>query len=113
MTVRQLLLAALAAALLAPGPALGVECSVCDRKLVDCRAPAQAKYVACMNDDKSSCNAKCSNDCRDQKEAQRCTLNCVKACPGARSCRVTFINVTDRCSNEYQACKKDCTVPRP
>ncbi len=114
MHMRQLIFAALAGALLAgASPAAAVECPVCDRRLADCRAPAQARFVTCMNEEKSSCNLKCTNDCRDQRDAQRCMFNCVKSCQESSSCRATFIRAADRCSNEYQACKKDCTVPAP
>lgn len=114
MQIRPLVYAALAAVLLAgPGAAQGVECAVCERRLVDCRTPAQEKFVACMNDQKSDCSIRCANECSTQREVQRCTINCVRSCQGARSCHATFARVANRCSSEYEMCKRDCTIPVP
>jgi hypothetical protein len=114
MHIRQLMFATLAAGLLAaPSPAAGVECPVCERRLVDCRAPAQAKFVACMNDQKSNCSVKCANHCKDRSEVQRCTVACVRSCEDAGQCRKAFNSATFRCGDEYQTCKRDCTIPTP
>jgi hypothetical protein len=94
------------------GIAHSVECTVCERNLVDCRTPAQAKYVTCMNAERSGCSNKCASDCKTQKEAQKCTLDCVRSCQGAGACKTAFNNVTFMCTNDYQACRKNCTFAR-
>jgi len=94
------------------GAAFGTDCTVCERNLVNCRTPAQSKFVACMNAEKSSCSSKCASDCRSQKDSQRCTIDCVRTCSGVGNCRATFTSVTNQCGTTYQNCKKDCTIPR-
>jgi hypothetical protein len=37
----------------------------------------------------------------------------VRSCQGAGSCRATFASATNRCANEYDTCKRDCTIPVP
>ena len=94
-------------------PALSLECAACERNLADCRMPAQAKMTSCMNSQQSNCGAKCSEDCKNDKEAQKCTLNCVKSCQsGAGSCRATFASANTQCTNTFVTCKKGCTVTR-
>jgi|DewCreStandDraft_4_1066084.scaffolds.fasta_scaffold19813_4 hypothetical protein len=97
----------------AVGHASAVECAVCERRLVDCRAPAQEKFVACMNQQQSDCSLRCANECKTQRELQRCTINCVRTCQNAGDCRATFASVTNRCVNAYDICKRDCTIPVP
>ena len=111
MCFRPLVLAFSAFAFLLLNLGLGhaVECTVCERKLADCRSPAQAKFVSCMNSEKSQCSTKCANDCRNQAETQRCTLNCVKTCQTSAGCQGTFTTATNSCNNDYQSCRKDCT----
>ena len=115
MTYRPLVTAFLTGLFLFIGQslALAAECATCDRDLATCRTPLQARYVSCMNNDKESCGSKCSNDCKDNKEGQKCTLSCVKNCQGSSSsCQGTFKTASTQCTNTYQACKKGCTVTR-
>ena len=114
MTNRQFTFSLFSAAFLLMGQsmALAVECATCERNLANCRMPAQAKFVTCMNGAKTECSNKCATDCKGQKDSQRCTINCVRSCQGAGSCQATFASVTTLCGNTYQACKKDCTIPK-
>ena len=114
MTNRRLISSLCAALflLLGHGAALAVECATCDRNYVNCRSPIQARYVTCANADNSRCGSKCTNDCKDNKEIQKCTIACVKSCQGGSSCQGTFTSANAQCLNTYRACKKDCTVPR-
>ncbi len=98
--------------LLGQGMALAAECATCDRNYAACRSPIQARYVICMNADNSRCGSKCTNDCRNDKEIQKCTVACVKNCQGGSSCQETFTSANAQCLNTYRACKKDCTIPR-
>jgi len=104
------MLAAECAAPKPPPPA--VECTTCDRRLVECRKPLQEIFVACMNTQKSDCGSKCGNDCREQKNAQKCTVNCVKSCQGENSCQMANVSQTKVCTDDFQACKRNCTVSR-
>lgn len=88
--------------------ALAVECAQCDRSYADCRTPNQARYVSCMNNNKTSCGAKCAADC---KSDQKCTYSCVKTCQsGSSSCQGAFTTASAQCTNTYQSCKKGCTA---
>jgi hypothetical protein len=93
-------------------PALSLECVVCERNFADCRLPAQAKMASCMNSEKSGCGTKCSDDCKNEKEAQKCTVNCVKSCQGKGSCQATFASANAQCTSTFRACKTGCTVTR-
>ena len=94
-------------------PVLSADCVTCERNLADCRMPAQAKMTSCLNSQQSGCAAKCSDDCKNDKEAQKCTLNCAKSCQsGAGSCRATFASANSACTNTFVTCKKGCTVTR-
>lgn len=119
MTSHRLLLTLWTALFLAFGflafgqsPALSAECVVCERNYADCRLPAQAKMANCKNSEKLGCGSKCSDDCKNQKEAQKCTLNCAKSCQGAGSCQATFASAITQCTSTYRACKTGCTVTR-
>jgi len=114
MTNRKFAIALWSAAFLLAGQslALGIECATCERNLADCRLPAQSKFVTCMNGAKSECSGRCANDCKGKKDSQRCTINCVRSCQGAGSCQTIFASVATLCGNTYQACKKDCTIPK-
>ena len=89
--------------------AFAAECAVCERNLVGCRAPAQEKFVSCMNGQNTSCAAKCENDCKGKSESQRCVNDCARACQNAGTCRTQFASATRTCSTAYQDCKKGCT----
>ena len=115
MSYRQLITAVLTGVFLLLGQSLArtAECASCDRDLAGCRSPLQTRYVSCMNSDKSSCGAKCSNDCKNDKEAQKCTLACVKNCQGgSSSCQGTFTSANAQCMDKYRTCKNGCTITR-
>ena len=91
--------------------ALAAECAVCDRNFADCRSPLQARYVSCMNASSTTCGSKCSEDCKNNKEVQKCTFSCIKTCQGgSSSCQGTLRTASTQCTNAYQSCKKGCTV---
>jgi hypothetical protein len=93
-------------------PALSAECVVCERNFADCRMPAQAKMASCMNSEQSGCGNKCASDCKNDKEAQKCTIACVKSCQGKAACQATFASVNTQCTSTFRACKNGCTVTR-
>src|SRR5262245_13365225 len=113
MTYRHIASAVLTGLFLLIGQSLvlAAECAACDRSYADCRSPLQARYVSCMNSNNTVCGAKCSDDCKGNKEIQKCTVACVKSCQGGgSSCQGTFKTASAQCTNTYQSCRKGCTV---
>ena len=92
-----------------PGVALSANCSICERNFADCRMPAQPKFVACMNEQKTECGGKCTNDCKNQKNIQQCQIECARSCQGTASCRTVFRSAINACENTFSECKKGCT----